>query len=207
MMAVDDPNIQNKYCKLVNNQSIHILPEFSLESGKVLVQVPVAYKTWGVLNENADNVIVICHALSGSCDVEDWWGPLLGPGKCFDTAKFFIFCGNVLGSPYGTASPCTIDSQTGNRYGPNFPQTTIRDDVRLHRMVLDRLGVKKVMFVIGGSMGGMQVLEWAFFGSSYVQNIVPIATSGRHSAWCISWGESQRQSIYSDPKYGSFELI
>ncbi|KAJ3360521.1 homoserine O- acetyltransferase [Kappamyces sp. JEL0680] len=204
------------YKTFVQNQMISVLNSFELESGKVLTSCPVAYKTWGTLNEQGDNCMVLCHALSGSCDVEDWWGPLLGPGKTFDTSKFFIFCGlactltqgNVLGSPYGTASPCTIDPATQKPYGPHFPLSTIRDDVRLHRRILDQLGVKKVRFCIGGSMGGMQVLEWAFFGTGYVENIVPIATSGRHSAWCISWGEAQRQSIYSDPKYlnGDYEM-
>jgi homoserine O-acetyltransferase/O-succinyltransferase len=189
------------YKDFVQGQKIAYLDEFELESGKKLLECPVAYKTWGKLNEKGDNCMVVCHALSGSSDVEDWWGPLLGPGKTFDTLRFFVFCGNVLGSPYGTASPCTIDPSTGKLYGPNFPQTTIRDDVNLHRKILDLLGVKRVMFVIGGSMGGMLVLEWSLFGPEYVQNIVPIATSARHSAWCISWGEAQRQSIYSDPKY------
>jgi homoserine O-acetyltransferase/O-succinyltransferase len=192
---------ENPFEKFVNEQTIEYLDEFQLESGKVLCNVPVAFKTWGKLNSEGTNCMVICHALSGSSDVQDWWGPLLGPGKTFDTLKYFIFCGNVLGSPYGTASPCTIDPNTGNPYGPNFPLTTIRDDVRLHRMILDKLHVKQVEFCIGGSMGGMQVLEWSFYGIDYVKNLIPLATSGRHSAWCISWGETQRQSIYSDPKY------
>lgn len=103
---------------------------FILESGVELNKVPVAYKTWGHLNPNRDNCLVICHALSGSSDVADWWGPLLGPGRAFDTSRYFIFCANVLGSPYGSASPLSINPKTGDRYGPDFPQTTIRDDVR-----------------------------------------------------------------------------
>ncbi|CAO3591991.1 unnamed protein product [Absidia cylindrospora] len=145
--------------------------------------------------------MVICHALTGSADVEDWWGPLMGPRKAFDTTKFFIVCLNVMGSPYGSASPLTIHKETGDRYGPEFPLASVRDDVRLHRLILDDLGVKQVAICVGGSMGGMQVLEWAFMGKDYVRTIVPIATSGRHSAWGISWGEAQRQSIYSDPYY------
>jgi homoserine O-acetyltransferase/O-succinyltransferase len=192
---------KNRFPASVQGQSIEILDSFELESGKVLQKVPVAYKTWGKLNEDGSNCMVLCHALSGSCDVEDWWGPLLGEGKTFDSSKFFIFCGNVLGSPYGTASPVSVNPDTNQPYGPTFPLTSIRDDVRLHKRILDMLGVQKIKFVIGGSMGGMQVLEWAFFGIDYVENICPIATSGRHSAWCISWGEAQRQSIYSDPKY------
>jgi homoserine O-acetyltransferase len=198
----------NPYEKYVQGQTITTLENFQLESGRTLTLTRVAYKTWGKLNKEGTNCMILCHALSGSCDVQDWWGPLLGEGKTFDTSKYFVFCGNVLGSPYGTASPLTIDPLTNLPYGPNFPMTTIRDDVNLHKRVLDNLGVKSVLFCIGGSMGGMQVLEWSFFGKEYIKNIVPIATSGRHSAWCISWGETQRQSIYSDPKYlnGTYEM-
>ncbi|GJJ73822.1 homoserine O-acetyltransferase/O-succinyltransferase [Entomortierella parvispora] len=192
---------ENPFSKLVPSQTIAIVPEFTLESGHVLTQVPVAYRSWGTLNEAGDNVMIICHALSGSADVEDWWGPLMGPGRAFDPAKFFIICCNVLGSPYGTASPVTLNPETNVSYGPEFPLATIRDDVRLHKLILDDLGVKSVAICIGGSMGGMQVLEWSFFGPDYIKAIVPIATSAKHSAWCISWGEAQRQSIYSDPNY------
>lgn len=188
------------YADTVENQEIVVLDSFQLESGVVLDQVPVAYKTWGSLNSTCSNAIIICHAISGSSDAEKWWSSLFGPGMPFDPAVHFIFCGNVLGSPYGTASPCTIDPKTGKPYGPSFPLATIRDDVRLHKLVLDRLGVTSVMFAIGGSMGGMQVLEWAFF-PNFVKNIVPIATSGRTSAWCIAWGEAQRQAIFCDLKY------
>lgn len=184
------------------DQSIHLVPSFELECGRLLRNVPVAYKTWGSLNESRDNVMIICHAFTGSADVEDWWGPLMGRGKAFDPNRFFIFCANVMGSPYGTASPMTIDPDTGKPYGPEFPGTTIRDDVRLHKLVLDHLGVSSVAVVIGGSMGGMAVLEWPLCSPpGYIRHIIPIATSPRHSAWCISWGEAQRQSIYSDPGY------
>ncbi|QRV86248.1 alpha/beta hydrolase family protein [Ceratobasidium sp. AG-Ba] len=190
------------FTHLVDNQNYEIIPSFELECGRVLRDVPVAYKTFGKLNEAADNVMIICHAFTGSADVEDWWGPLLGHGRVFDPSRFFIFCANVLGSPYGSASPVTIDPDTGEPYGPEFPITTIRDDVRIHKLVLDKLGVRSVAVAIGGSMGGMAVLEWPLCTPpGYIRNIVPIATSARHSAWCISWGEAQRQSIYSDPLY------
>ncbi|CCH45813.1 Homoserine O-acetyltransferase [Wickerhamomyces ciferrii] len=192
---------ENPFASLVQNQTIVEIPEFELESGEVLTKIPLAYKTWGQLNEAKNNVLVICHALTGSSDVSDWWGPLLGPGKAFDPTKFFIICLNSLGSPYGSASPVTIDPNTGERYGPEFPLCTVRDDVNIHKLVLDDLGVKQIACVIGGSMGGTLVLEWAIFGIDYVRNIIPLATSARHSAWCISWSEAQRQCIYSDPKY------
>ncbi|KAI8807785.1 Alpha/Beta hydrolase protein [Cladochytrium replicatum] len=163
---------ESPFAVLVNAQSIAELPELVLDSVDVLRN----------LND-------------------DGWGPLLGAGRAFDPTVYFIFCGNVLGSPYGSASPLTINPVTGKPYGPEFPVASIRDDVRAHKAVLDILGVKQIQYVVGGSMGGMQCLEWAFFGPEYVKNIVPIATSARHSAWGISWGEAQRQAIFSDPDY------
>jgi len=109
-------------------QDIYTVPSFTLESGRTLYEVPVAYKTWGNLNPSKDNVMIICHAFTGSADVEDWWGPLMGRGKAFDPNRFFIFCANVMGSPYGSASPVTMNPETGTPYGPEFPATTIRDD-------------------------------------------------------------------------------
>lgn len=195
---------ENPFSKLIPDQHIALIPSFVLESGVVLRNVPVAYKTFGKLSANRDNAMVICHALTGSADVADWWGPLLGgPGKAFDVSRFFVVCINSLGSPYGSASPVTYKDGNSDfgHYGPEFPLTTIRDDVNLFKLILDDLQVRQVATVIGGSMGGMLVLEFAYFGTNYVRTIVPIATSARYSAWGISWGEAQRQSIYSDPKY------
>ncbi|KAF6835566.1 homoserine O-acetyltransferase [Colletotrichum plurivorum] len=196
------PDPDNYYARLIRNQNFAIIPRFQLDSGDVLTQCPVAYKSWGRLNDQGDNVLVICHALTGSSDVSDWWSPLIGPGKAFDPRHFFIFCGNVFGSPYGSASPLTTNPHTGRRYASEFPQTTIRDDVRAHKLVLDALGVKSVAAVIGGSMGGMTTLEWPLCTSpGFIRNIIPIATAADHSAWGISWAETQRQCIYSDPKF------
>ncbi|OCK89108.1 homoserine O-acetyltransferase [Cenococcum geophilum 1.58] len=195
---------ENPFAGFIPDQSIAVIPHFTLESGVVLHNVPVAYKTFGSLSSKGDNAMVICHALTGSADVGDWWGPLLGgSGKAFDTSRFFIVCINSLGSPYGSASPVTSkdgDVEKG-LYGPEFPLITVRDDVNIFKLILDDLGVRQVAAVIGGSMGGMLVLEFAYFGKDYVRSIIPIATSARYSAWGISWGEAQRQSIYSDPKY------
>lgn len=121
---------ENPYFTLINDQTIAVIPEFTLESGVTLQQVPVAYKTYGQLNDQRNNVMLICHALTGSADVADWWGPLIGPGRAFDTTRFFVICLNSLGSPYGSASPCTLNVETGRRFGPEFPLTTVRDDVR-----------------------------------------------------------------------------
>ncbi len=172
----------------------------TLESGAVLRDVPVAYQAWGRLNAAADNAVVVCHALTGNADAADWWGPLIGPGRTLDTDRFFVICLNVLGSPYGTASPLTVNPETGRPYGPAFPRVTIRDTVALHRRALDALGVRQVAVAIGGSMGGMQVLEWAFH-RDFVRALVPIAVGGRHSAWCIGWSEAQRQAIYADARW------
>lgn len=124
---------ENPYASLIPDQEIAVIPTFTLESGHVLRNVPVAYTTKGKLSPEADNAMVICHALTGSADVSDWWGPLLGGnGRAFDVSRFFVVCINSLGSPYGTASPVTAkDGDSKNeRYGPEFPLTTVRDDVR-----------------------------------------------------------------------------
>ncbi|KAM0693418.1 hypothetical protein Q7P36_006673 [Cladosporium allicinum] len=201
---------ENPYVQLIPDQEIAVVPEYTLESGVTLKNVPIAYKTYGTLSPGRDNAMVICHALTGSADVGDWWGPLMGgpgePGKearAFDMSRFFIVCMNSPGSPYGSASPVTAKDGIpgGEQYGPEFPLTTVRDDVNLFKLLLDDLGVKQIAAVVGGSMGGMLVLEFAYFGADYVRTIIPIATSARYSAWGISWGEAQRQSIYSDPKY------
>ncbi|KAG0202642.1 homoserine O- acetyltransferase [Mortierella sp. GBA30] len=198
---------ENPFSRLAPDQTIAIIPEFTFESGFTIKDIPVAYKTWGVLNENGDNCMLICHPLTRSVDVEDWWGTVMGPcgnegpGRVVDESKFFIVCLNVMGSPYGSASPLTLNPGTGNRYGPEFPLATIRDDCRLHKLVLDDLGVKSVAICIGGSMAGMQAFEWAFFGGDYIKLIVPVGAPAKSSAWSISWTESQRQSIFADPKY------
>jgi homoserine O-acetyltransferase len=214
------PNFTNVYFNFVADQRFALLDSFQLESGVILNDVTVAYKTWGKLNANRDNCLIICHALSGSSDIEDWWGPLLGIGKAFDLSRYFIFCANVLGSPYGTTSSLSLNPATGRIYGPDFPQTTIRDDVRyvlgthepanflliychsLHQLVLDALNVASIAAVVGGSMGGMATLEWPLCTpSGYVKNIVPISTSVDHDAWGISWAEAQRQCIFADPAF------
>ena len=180
--------------------NVHHLPEFELESGEVLFEVPVAFQTWGKLNEQADNAVVVCHALTGDINATDWWGALIGPGCVIDTSRYFVICANVIGSPYGTVSPLTVDSRTGRPYGAAFPSVTIRDTVRLHGRLLDHLGVRGIRLATGGSMGGMQVLEWALLDPR-VGAIAPIAVGARHSAWCIGWSEAQRQAIYADPNW------
>eukprot|EP00002_Diphylleia_rotans_P038705 TRINITY_DN8844_c2_g2_i4.p1 TRINITY_DN8844_c2_g2~~TRINITY_DN8844_c2_g2_i4.p1 ORF type:complete len:507 (-),score=61.50 TRINITY_DN8844_c2_g2_i4:112-1632(-) len=165
---------------------IHCLPKFTLESGAVLHKVPVAYMFWGSLNEEADNVIVICHPMSGSARADDWWSGMVGPGKCLDTNDYFVICLSFLGAPYGTASPRTMNPYSNEPYRSSFPICTMRDTVRLHRVVLDNLGVKRIQLVLGGSFGGMQTIEWAFFGENYVRSVCPIAAGYKASAWYLN---------------------
>lgn len=132
---------ENPFSALITDQSIAIVPSFTLESGVTLLNVPVAFTTRGTLSPSGDNALVVCHALSGSADVSDWWGPLLGgPGQAFDVTRFFVICLNSLGSPYGSASAVTYKNGDSNRglYGPEFPLTTIRDDVRYNFISIQR---------------------------------------------------------------------
>ena len=181
------------------------LPQFTFEDGTTLREVPVAYQTWGTLDEAGTNAVLACHALTGDTDLTDWWQGLLGPDRALDPTEDFVVCLNVPGSPYGSVAPVTEAPDTGVPYGPDFPSVTIRDTVRLHRRALDQLGVRQVACALGGSMGGMHVLEWAFEttddGAPFVRSLVPIAVGGRHTAWQIGWSEAQRQAIYADPKW------
>lgn len=181
---------------------------FQLESGEVLHNVQVAYRTWGTLNANHDNAVLVCHAFTGWADLETWWEPLLGTDKALDPTQDFIICSNILGSCYGTTGPTSINSATKKPYGAKFPAITVRDMVHLQAQLITALQVKSLKLVIGGSLGGMQVLEWAILYSEQVRSLAVIAASGRHSAWCIGLSEAQRQAIYADPNWqaGNYSL-
>jgi homoserine O-acetyltransferase len=173
---------------------------FACESGGSLPAVRVAYRTWGVLAPGGDNAVLVCHALTGSADADAWWAPLFGTGRAIDPDRDFVVCANLLGSCYGTTGPAS-DRGDGVPWGPDFPLVTVRDMVAVQAMLLDRLGVRRVRVVLGGSLGGMLVLEWALTHSSLIETAVPIATSARHSAWCIGWSEAQRQALRADPRW------
>ena len=184
------------------------LPRFTLESGEALAPVRVAYRTWGELAPGCDNAVVVCHALTGSADVDAWWPELLGPGRALDPRRDFVVASNVLGSCYGTTGPASrrpdgvgATGAGGAVWGPDFPAITVRDMVRLQGELLAALGVERVKLVVGGSLGGMQVLEWGLLFPEWVEALAPIAVSGRHSAWCIAWSEAQRQAIAADPAW------
>lgn len=184
----------------------------TLDSGASLSPFQIAYETYGTLNENKTNAILICHALTGDqyCASEQpitqkpgWWGALIGPGKPIDTDKYFIVCSNVLGGCLGTTGPASIDEETGMPYGLDFPVVTIGDMVRAQAMLIDHLGIDTLFAVVGGSMGGMQVLQWA---SSYPERVfaaIPMATGARHTSQNIAFHEVGRQAIMADPNWYS----
>lgn len=180
---------------------------FVTESGAVLPSVRVAYRTWGRLAPEGGNAVLVCHALTGSADVDSWWPSLIGPGRALDPERDFIVASNVLGSCYGTTGPTSpLPDQPGQPgrtepYRALFPRVTVRDMVHVQARLLDQLGVARLALVVGGSLGGMQVLEWAALYPERVGAIAPLAVSARHSAWCIGWSEAQRQAIYNDPRW------
>jgi homoserine O-acetyltransferase len=174
---------------------------FALERGGSLPEVQVAYRTWGTLDAAGGNAVVICHALTGSADADRWWTRMFGPGRAFDPGRDFVVCANILGSCYGTTGPVSIDSATGQPWRGRFPAITIRDMVALQHALVRALGVERIRMVIGGSLGGMQALEWALMYPAMVERLVFIASTARHSAWAIGLGEAQRQAIFADPRW------
>lgn len=171
---------------------------FPLEGGGTLHDVAVEVRTWGRHRKNAT---LICHALTGDANADEWWGALFGPGRVFDPAASFIVAMNVLGGCSGTTGPTSPDPATGETYGPGFPAVTIRDIVAVQKRVLDSLGVDGLDLVIGGSMGGMQVLEWAVMYPEVVDRIVPIAVGSAQSPWAIGLSAAQRTAITADPAF------
>lgn len=174
-----------------------------LESGQSLEDVRIAYRTWGDARNAADSAVLICHALTGSADVDAWWPGIIGEGRAFDPRRDFIVCSNILGSCYGTTGPVSRRPGSRERYRAAFPRITVRDMVRVQRLLLDHLDVQRLAVVTGPSLGGMQALEWAALYPERVDSIVPIGVGGRHSAWCIAMSEAQRSAIYADPNWAN----
>ena len=187
--------------------------EMILESGARLGPVTIAYETCGELNQNKNNAILICHALSGDSHVagyykEDdqqpgWWDIMVGPGKGIDTDKYFVICSNILGSCKGSTGPCTYNPKTVEPFGLDFPVVTIGDMVKAQKALLDHLGIQKILSIIGGSIGGMQVLEWSVRYPEMVVSAIPLATTTRHSALAIAFNEVARQAIMADPNWNN----
>lgn len=181
--------------------------EVTLESGNRLKDVEIAYEIYGTLNKEKDNAILVCHALTGNAHVigddetPGWWEGLIGPGRYIDTDKYFVICSNVLGGCSGTTGPASINPDTGVPYGGSFPVVTIRDMVHVQYQLVKHLGIDKLFAIIGGSMGGMQVFEWAVMYPEMTHTLIPIATCARLSAIAIAYNDVGRQAILADPNW------
>uniref|UniRef100_UPI0026F07CF8 homoserine O-acetyltransferase MetX n=1 Tax=Sandarakinorhabdus limnophila TaxID=210512 RepID=UPI0026F07CF8 len=184
--------------------------DFPLAGGGVLPELTIAYETYGKLNANATNAILVCHALTGDQYLASthpitgkagWWTRLVGPGKPVDPEHWFMICANVLGGCMGSTGPSSIDPRSGQPFAMNFPVITIADMVEAQARLLDHLGVGTLAAVIGGSMGGMQALTWAVNHPARVKKVVAIATAARHSAQNIAFHEVGRQAIMADPMW------
>jgi homoserine O-acetyltransferase len=182
----------------------------SLDSGATLAPVEVAYETYGALNDRKSNAILVLHAFSGDAHAAGishetgnagWWDNMIGPGKAFDTDQYFVICSNVLGGCRGTTGPGSINPATGCPYAMQFPVITISDMVRLQKMLIDSLGIERLLTVTGGSMGGMQALEWTVAYPDAVVSAIPIASTARHTAQQIAFNEVGRQAIIADPDW------
>jgi len=187
--------------------------EMLLECGAKLGPITLAYEVYGTLNEDKSNAVLILHALSGDSHVagyyhEDdekpgWWDNMVGPGKGIDTDKYFVICSNIIGSCMGSTGPCTLNPKTVLPYGLDFPVVTISDMVRAQKTLIDGLGIEKLLAVVGGSVGGMQLLEWCVRYPDMVAAAIPLATTTRHSALAIAFNEIARQAIMADPNWNN----
>ncbi len=196
---------------LVQTQSVTFNQELRLQSGATLPQVTLAYETYGQLNEDRSNAILILHALSGDAHVAGynspadqkpgWWDEAVGPDKAFDTNRYFVICSNILGGCRGSTGPTSVDPLTGKPYGLSFPVVTVADVVEAQRWLIDYLGIDQLLTVTGGSMGGMQALQWAVSYPDRVRSAMVLASTARLSAQTIALNEVARQAIYADPNW------
>ncbi len=196
---------------IVTEQITTFDTELRLESGRILGPIDIAYETYGTLNEDRSNAILVTHAWTGSAHLagrysEDekrggWWDDIVGPGCLLDTDRYFVICSNVIGSCFGSTGPTSINPKTGKRYSLAFPVITVRDMVKAQTLLIDRLGIKKLFCVLGGSMGGMQALEWATQYPDRIASAVVLATTPRPSAQAISLNAVARWAIFNDPTW------
>lgn len=221
---------RTNFVKLFSNND-----KLILDNGESLSDVKVAYQSYGRLNKYKNNVIMVNHALTGNAHAagkiddkeidlcsdekyltkynlmnigkDGWWASLIGEGKVFDLNKYFVICSNILGSCYGTLGPASIDPKTQNEYRMNFPQISVRDIVKVQKKLFDELGIKRIKLGTGGSLGGMQVIEWAIMYPEMIEKIIPIATTVGHSPWAIGLNEASRNAIKNDPIWneGNYE--
>lgn len=164
---------------------------FDLEGGEYLDSLKIAYHTYGELAPSGSNVVWICHPLTGSSDVPSWWGDIVGPGLAIDTNRYYVVCANTIGSCYGSTAP----------WSSSFPLVTIRDQVRALTVLREFLGISTIACLIGGSMGGQHVMEWALVEPDVIERIIPIATNAKQSAWAVAFNTAQRLAIAADPTF------
>jgi homoserine O-acetyltransferase len=195
---------------IVEKRFVTFAGEMPLQSGASLGPITLAYETYGRLNEARTNAVMVCHALSGSShaagvyageEKPGWWDNMIGPGKAIDTDRYFVICPNIIGSCYGSTGPGSPEPGTGRPYGLRFPLFTIADVVRAERQLVELLGVPSLLGVVGGSIGGMQALEWAAAYPEMVRSVIPIASTCKRSALSIGLCEAQRQAIMADPDW------
>ena len=189
---------------------------FKIESGYIFRDLKIAYKDYGVINKKKDNVILVCHALTGDQYIsgknpitgkDGWWDRMVGPNKPIDTNKYFVICSNVIGGCLGSTGPKEINSETNLPYGTSFPSITIKDMVKAQQLLIDVLGINKLFAVIGGSMGAMQVIQWTLDFPDKLENAIHIAGALKHSAQNIAFHEVGRQAIMNDTEWKSGDYI
>lgn len=210
-MSLNEPAVPPRAAILPGEMTVfRATMPFVTDGGVAIIPLDVAYQTYGLLNAQKSNAVLVCHALTGDQHVASvnpvtgrpgWWETMVGPGRPIDTNRFFVICSNVIGGCMGSSGPASISAVTGKPYGLDFPVLTIADMVRAQAMLIDHLGIDSLFCVAGGSMGGMQVLEWAANFPQRVFAAMPIATSARHSAQNIAFHEVGRQAIMADPDW------
>ncbi len=208
---LDHEDVTSTRTNFSNQVHLYTFDSLPLQRGGQFGPVTVAYETWGKLNTEGNNAVLITHALTGSSHAHDtespddtkvaWWNPLIGPGRFFDTSRYYVICSNVLGSCYGSTGPSSIDPNTGQPYGMRFPVITIRDMVETQRKLIEYLGVSQLHMVAGGSIGGQQALEWAVAHPELVENVIVVAATAALTAQAIAFSEVGRQAILADPRW------
>ena len=173
-----------------------------LANGDTIAGIEIAYSTYGKLNAQRDNVVWVCHALSGNSEVHNWWAGIFGEGNALDPTRYFIICANVLGSCYGTTGP-SHHAISENQRGIQFPLITIEDMVKVHQLLAEELEVERIHLLIGPSLGGQQAIQWAVNEPNRFDKLVLVATNATHSSWGIAFNESQRMALWSDETFRS----
>jgi homoserine O-acetyltransferase len=174
---------------------------FTTETGAIIPELEISYHTYGKLNNDGDNVIWVCHALTANSDVEAWWPGMVGEGLLFDPGKYFIVCANVLGSCYGTTGPASVNPESGKPWGRDFPLITVRDLVNVHEILRNHLGIRKIHTILGASIGGYQALEYAIMFPDLIQRLILMASGSKQTPWALAFSESMRLAMEADQTF------